>query len=278
MITRNRKQDQKQIRKILLLVLMIPTYLFAGEFRKVISYDNKGIQEEKEFYIWSIDQFPIKVCINSRLSRSFKTSIWSAIIGWNQAWGYILGRMLDRNEIKRSQIGVDVPPWNILDEVSPCTKEKSDQAAEANSAHIFITAGKLPINELGRYGFYKYTFSSSKKEYLYKSVIEINKGIDFSFEDVHVPAGKTRLSTVVRHELGHALGLPHNTDFGTLMYYNGNRCRGEGRNECNIKIKDGIHFANLYGYFMNYSESDLVYKSKCRTVKDGTSTTTICYD
>lgn len=278
MIIKNWMLNQIKISNILLLLFMVPFCSYTGEFKTVTSYSTQGVPIKKLVYIWDVEEFPIKVCIDSQLSKDFQFSISSAVGGWNQAWSYILGRMLERNEIERNQIGVDVPPWEILDAVFSCTKEKSDQAAEGRLPHIFVTSGKLPANDLGRQGDEIYKLSSSGKEYLYKSVIELNEDIDFYFKDFDVPVGKLRLSTVVRHELGHALGLPHNTDFGTLMYFSGNRCRGKGRNECNIKIKDGIHFANLYGYFMDYTDEDLVYKSKCRTVKEGSQTILICYD
>lgn len=257
---------------------MVPVYSYAGEFKNVMSYNKYGLPEEDRIYIWDIDQFPVKVCVDSKLSRDFQISILSAIGGWNQAWSYILGRLLERGEIKRNQIGIVVPPWKILEGVLHCTKEKSDQAADAGIEHIFITANKLPGSYYALQRNDSYKYSSSDRRYLYKSIIEINQDREFSFKNYNVPEGKMRLGMVVRHELGHALGLPHNTAFGTLMYYNGNRCVGQGRNECNIKIKDGIHFANLYGYFTSYTKEDLIYKSKCKEVEEGSQTILICYD
>ena len=186
--------------------------------------------------------------------------------------------MLDSKRITFSQIGVDVPPFKILDEVHrPCSKEMSDQAYEADFEHIFITSAKLKENQFGEYSSTWDEYSSGRKEFE-TLVIALNENIDFSFKDTDVPRGKMRLSTAVRHELGHGLALPHNTNPNSLMYYNANSCIGKGRNECNLQVIDGIHFANLYGYFLNYSQSDLIYKSKCKWFSNESDEGVVCYD
>ena len=263
---------------VFLFILIIPFFSYTGEYRNLTDYNSTGIKRKESFYIWDIDQFPIKVCIDSKLPKKFLFSIKDAISGWNQAWGHVLGLMLDSKRITFSQIDVDVPPFKILDEVyRPCSKEMLDQAYEADFEHIFITSSKLKKVQFGRHHNIWDEYSSGRKEFS-TSIIEINENIDFSFKDTDVPRGKMRLSTVVRHELGHALGLPHNTNPNSLMYYNANSCIGKGRNECNLQIIDGIHFANLYGYFLNYSQSDLIYKSKCEWFSNESGEGVVCYD
>lgn len=102
------------LKTVLLFILIIPLFSYTGEYRYLKGYDSKGIPKKEYYYIWDIDQFPIKVCIDSKLSRDFRLSILDAISGWNQAWGYVLGLMLDSKRIERSQIGVDVPPYLLL--------------------------------------------------------------------------------------------------------------------------------------------------------------------